>query len=60
MESNYLNIKKASEYLNIAKSTLYTYVSKQKIPYIKLGDRVLFETRDLDSWLGTKKVSVSH
>jgi excisionase family DNA binding protein len=58
MPDKYLDIGKASAYLNIAKSTLYAYISRNKVPHIKLGDRVLFDAKDLDSWIAGMKKNV--
>jgi excisionase family DNA binding protein len=58
MQNNYINIKKASEYLGLAIATLYAYVSKKNIPFIKVGDRILFDIKDLDSWMDSKKQAI--
>jgi excisionase family DNA binding protein len=58
MTTNYIDIKKASEYLSLAIQTLYCYVNKSKIPFIKVGDRVLFDVNDLDNWMSSKKQAV--
>ncbi|MDR3142463.1 MAG: helix-turn-helix domain-containing protein [Tannerellaceae bacterium] len=58
MEINYLNINDVSKKLNIAKSTLYAYVGKNKIPFIKLGGKLLFPESDLTNWLNSMKQAV--
>jgi len=35
---------------NLVKGTLYNWVSKGKIPYIKIGKRVLFPAREIERW----------
>jgi excisionase family DNA binding protein len=58
MQSNYFNIKNASDYLKLAIPTLYIYANKNKIPFIKLGSRILFDKNDLDNWINSKKQAV--
>jgi len=55
MEKDFMNIEQASAYLSLAKSTLYTYVSKDTVPYIKLGSKVIFDKNDLARWLNGMK-----
>jgi excisionase family DNA binding protein len=55
-EKQLIDVGKASEYLCIAKSTLYALVEKNHIPYAKIGDRVVFDVNDLNTWVETKKV----
>jgi excisionase family DNA binding protein len=58
METNYLKIDDVSKKLSIAKSTLYSYVGKNKIPFIKLGGKLLFPEIDLTNWLNSMKQTV--
>jgi excisionase family DNA binding protein len=53
----WLNIKQASEYTTLSVQTLYTYVCMQKVPFHKVGHRVLFEESELNEWIvsGGKK-----
>ena len=46
-----LSITEAAEQLGIKKSTLYKYVMLHKIPYVKLGARLLFDPVRLDAWI---------
>lgn len=55
MKKNYLSVIEAGKYLKLARSTLYTYVYDNKIPHIKIGERVLFDEDDLNAWIDTKK-----
>jgi excisionase family DNA binding protein len=43
-----LSVKEAAEYLGISESTIYTWKSQKRIPYIKVGRRVLFRRESLD------------
>ena len=51
-----LNSPEAAEYLGVSVSTL----SKRRVDgngpkYLKLGRRVVYDTRDLDAWLDTRR-----
>ena len=51
-----MNIKQAAEYTGLKEATIYHYIVERKIPYIKIGARVVFDSQDLDRWLESKKV----
>ena len=40
----------------LALSTLRRYVSEKRIPYIKIGSRVFFDTVDLEKWIDAHRV----
>lgn len=48
MEETYLTVKEAAEKFRIVKGTLYNWVYQKKIPYRKLGKKLLFVERELD------------
>jgi excisionase family DNA binding protein len=43
-----LSVQEAARYLSLSVHTLRTWVSERRVPYIKLGRRVLFRQADLD------------
>jgi excisionase family DNA binding protein len=49
---------RAAEYLGCAKATLDYWAStgNQKIPYFKIGRKVVYSRADLDRWLEQKRV----
>jgi excisionase family DNA binding protein len=47
----YLSVSQAANHITLAKSTLYEYVHYRKIPFIKIGQRIVFETAALDKWM---------
>jgi excisionase family DNA binding protein len=51
-----LNIYQTSDLLGLKVKTLYTYVCKRKIPFVKLGSRVLFDPIKLEDWVKNKSV----
>lgn len=46
-----ITAKEAGQYLSISTDTIYRLASLKKIPYIKIGDRVLFDIKALDRWI---------
>jgi len=55
----YLNITETAEYLGKKKATIYQMTHMRKIPHIKVGGNLLFDIDDLNTWLASKKISVS-
>jgi excisionase family DNA binding protein len=51
LKGQYLNAKQAAEYLTLAKSTVYEYIHYRKLPFCKIGERVVFSKPELDKWI---------
>ena len=49
-------VLEAAQILGISVHTLRAWVSQQRIPYIKLGRRVLFRSEDLEAYIGSHLV----
>ena len=46
-----LSIDETSEYLGLAQATLYKMVNQRRIPYVKVGRLLRFDSRLIDDWL---------
>lgn len=46
-----ITAKEASQYLSLSTETVYRMASLKKLPYLKIGDRVLFDVKALDQWI---------
>lgn len=46
-----ITAKEASQYLSISTDTVYRFASLRRLPYIKIGNRVLFDIKALDRWI---------
>ena len=46
-----ITAKEASQYLSLSSDTVYRMASLKKLPYLKIGDRVLFDVKALDHWI---------
>ena len=46
-----ITAKEASQYLSLSIDTVYRMASLKKFPYLKIGDRVLFDVKALDHWI---------
>ena len=46
-----ITAKEASQYLSLSTDTVYRMASLRKLPYLKIGDRVLFDVRAIDHWV---------
>jgi excisionase family DNA binding protein len=51
MKEEYFNVKQAAEYLTLAISTIYEYIHYRKIPFCKIGERVVLPKSELDKWV---------
>jgi excisionase family DNA binding protein len=46
-----ITAKEASQYLSVSTDTIYRMASQKKLPYLKIGERVLFDLKTLDHWV---------
>lgn len=46
-----MTAKEASQYLNLSTDTIYRLASLKKLPYLKIGGRILFDIKALDHWI---------
>jgi len=46
-----ITAKEASQFLSLSTDTIYRMASLKKLPYLKIGDRVLFDVKALDQWI---------
>jgi len=46
-----MNITETSLFLGIAKDTIYAWVHKRQIPFVKLGGRLFFKTKDIEQFI---------
>ena len=46
-----ISIQEAAQYTGLSPHTLYTMVSQQRIPFVKMGRRTMFDLALLDQWI---------
>src|SRR4030042_3308717 len=46
-----ITAKEAGQFLGLSTDTIYRMASQKKLPYLKIGDRVLFDIKALDHWI---------
>jgi excisionase family DNA binding protein len=46
-----ITAKEASQYLSLSTDTVYRMAALKKLPYLKIGDRVLFDVKALERWI---------
>ncbi len=51
-----ITAKEAAQYLSLSIETVYRMASQKKLPYLKIGDRVLFDLKALDRWIEKRMV----
>jgi excisionase family DNA binding protein len=50
-----ITAKEASQFLSLSTDTVYRMASLKKLPYLKIGDRVLFDVKELKSEIEKEK-----
>ncbi len=56
MESELVTLAEAAEYLRLKISTLRAWRSQRKIPFVKIGGRVMARRADLDTFIAASVV----
>ncbi len=51
-----LSVNQLADILGLKKITIYEWVRGKKIPFIKLGKRVLFQPSDVEGFIKTNRV----
>ena len=52
-----VDIDRAVEIVPLKKSTFYSYVARRKIPFLKIGSRVLFDIDELTRWVDQHRIA---
>lgn len=52
-----IGVADLAEYLKVNKQTIYNWVSKREMPFMKVGDLLRFDRREIDRWLEKKSFS---
>jgi len=52
-----INKKELAEYLSLSIYTIDTWVCQSRIPYVKMGRRVLFDLDEVDKWIEKQKIT---
>lgn len=50
-----LTVEELARLLGVAPKTLRNYVSQRIIPFVKVGRRVLFQVKSIETWLEKKE-----
>ncbi len=54
-----LSVEEAAGFLRLSKHTIRAWISQRKLPFVKLGGRVLFRQDDLNSFINSNLVKPS-
>ncbi|MCM1370812.1 MAG: helix-turn-helix domain-containing protein [Clostridium sp.] len=60
MNSNMLDIKQCAEFLNVSISLIRKLVRKNKIPYNRIGAKLLFPKNEIDIWLKENQNNIEY
>ncbi len=56
-ERDLINIPMLAKRLGVSPKTIYAWVHMRKIPYLKIGRLVKFQSRDIQNWVERNKVN---
>lgn len=48
---DFLTVRELSKWLRLSESHIYSLVSKKKIPFNKVGGKVLFDKQQIKNWI---------
>ena len=51
-----LTVKMAAAYFGLPVHTIYFWVETRRIPYVRIGRRVLFDRRSIEAWLAGQRI----
>ena len=51
-------VREAAEFLRCTPDAMYKMVEDRKIPYLRIGRRILFDASELRAWLEQRRVGV--
>lgn len=55
--SEFLTIRELSKWIRLSISHIYCLVSKKKIPFIKLGGKLIFSAEEIRNWIDQSSYS---
>lgn len=53
-----LTVPEVAEKLRLSKSTVYHLVCARRIPFFKIGQKILFDEADLTQWVAARRVGL--
>ena len=53
-----MDVDEVAAMVRLRKGTIYRYTSERRIPYFKIGNRVVFNRSDITAWLVERRRSV--
>lgn len=59
MEQTVMNVREAAGFTRLSTATVYSYVAQRRMPFLKVGAKLLFKKSDLEEWLDRHRVPVS-
>lgn len=57
MAKKYLTVPEIAQYLNVTESWIYKLKAANKIPFIQLEGKILFDIQKINDWLSEKSSS---
>jgi excisionase family DNA binding protein len=58
LENDYLTVKELSQWIRLSASKIYSLIDKNKIPFTKIGAKILFDREKIKNWLAQQSNDV--
>lgn len=58
-KSDLLTIKEAAEYMRVVPMTVYRLSYDRKLPFTRIGRKILFLRSDIEAYIGKNRVNAS-
>lgn len=59
-EYNLLTSEEAAEYIGVPVGTLRAFCSQRRLPYFKIGKRLVLNLKDLNAFIRSRRVEAQH
>jgi len=50
-----LTVEELAKKISVSKSTIYNWRMQKRIPYVKMGKLIRFDTTEIDRWVNEQK-----
>lgn len=58
-DKRFIGVKDLAEYLGVSVNTVYAWTSQHRVPYVKVGKIVRFDTKKVEEWIKNNSIEVS-
>jgi len=53
MNEHFLTVRELCDWLRLSRSKVYSLVTKNEIPHVKVGSKILFDKEKISNWINS-------